>query len=221
MDIQNTNRLDINKILISNSLAVAIRLMNKTNYSNVEKTAKNVENSIKDDFKAQEYYGASIKKLSLVIYNSKKIKKTFKNAAIAENKFNSTVLMARACLDSLACVINRKFGHNLNEKGINPLNKEFIKTIHNDKLKNILIDKEFQEKWENITEYRNLIIHRSAVLILPSGKKHPKIDHFGILKSPHMLLSGHNPEIVNMDIKIAEIKELTLESFLKISVAML
>ena len=90
----------------------------------------------------------------------------------------------------------------------------------------MISDRQFIRQWENITEYRHIIMHKSAVMIIPTGKNPPLtgiIDYFGVIKKPSLYLSDLSKKVepINMDNKIKEIQKITTDTFIKLSEAML
>lgn len=219
------NTVTIDQVLIPNSLAIAKRFLNKNTFNRVKVASDIVAMKLKGDLKAQEYYGASVKKLAFVLYNKKLISRTplfFNSVSRIENCFNAMVLMARGCLDSLACTINLAYGDKLKETNVRPLESEFLKTIHNKLLKQILTG--IREKWLDIDEYRNLVIHRTSVLILPSGSDPNKIEYFSVVKNPSEFISSIASQdlknhVVRLDQKVDEITRITETTFIEISSA--
>lgn len=218
------NRIFINQVLVANALSIAKRLLNNDGiFDRIEKASRIVDKVIANNLKAQEYYGASIKKLAFVHSNKNLIFSlplSFDSVSLVENGFNSLVLMARACLDSMACTINLAYGDKLKEFNVKPLDPEFLKTVHNERIKTII--KENIKAWRDIDEYRNLIIHRTAVLILPTGKNLGSIEYFGVVKNPTEFISNinakeKNKHILKVNHKINEIVELTQKTFINIS----
>lgn len=217
------NTVTVDQVLIPNSLAIAKRLLNKNTFKRVKAASDIVATKVKGNLKAQEYYGASAKKLAFVLYNKKLISRTprlFNSVSRIENCFNTMVLMARGCLDSLACTINLVYGDKLKETNVRPLESEFLKTIHHKSLKEILTG--VREKWLDIDEYRNLVIHRTSVLILPSGSDPNKIEYFSVVKNPSEFISSiatqdFKKHVVRLDQKVNEITQITEKTFIEIS----
>ncbi|HCM82139.1 MAG: hypothetical protein UW22_C0072G0006 [Candidatus Gottesmanbacteria bacterium GW2011_GWB1_44_11c] len=219
----------INQVLIPNALSVAHRLLgNSAIFQNIKIVSDKVNKKIISNLKAQEYFGASLKKLAFVHYNRNIIlstRLTFNSVGVVENYFNSMVLMSRGCFDSLACTVNLVYGDKLKEVNVRPLDPEFLKTVHNEEIQAIF--KRDISVWNEIDEYRNLIIHRSAVIILPSGKgvtsgNNPSIEYFAVVKKPSEFISSipakaADKYLCKLNEKVSEIVQLTEKTFLDIS----
>ncbi len=219
--------ISVDQIYIKNALAVVQRILSIKIFESVKNSTGKVASKLSGDLRAQEYYWASLKKLAFTIHNKNEILKTpkiFGNVGAIENSFNSMVLMSRACLDSLACTVNLVYGDKLKETNVRPLEIEFLKTIHHKIIKEIFLEK--RNKWLAINEYRDLIIHRSAVMPLLKGPN-PEVPFksIGVVKDPHtFFLNISNPKkleqlVIDMEKKINEIENLTLDTFIKISEA--
>lgn len=225
-----SNGVLITQVLISNALNTANHLLGKNSeqFKIINNASKIVEKKISKNLNAQEYYGASIKKLTFVHYNKNLILSAplqFGSVSLVENSFNALVLMSRGCLDSLACTVNLIYGDSLKEVNVKPLDLEFLKTIHNEKIKQIF--RENIKVWLDIDEYRNLIIHRTAVLIIPSGKELPSkekntIEYFAVVKKPSEFITSINTNdaekhLLRLNEKVAEIVKLIERTFKNIS----
>lgn len=219
--------ISVDQIYIRNALAVAYRFLSAEVFDRVKNATNKVASKLSGNLKAQEYYWASLKKLAFTIYNKDLISKTpliFDNVGVIENSFNSMILMSRACLDSLACAVNQVYGDKLKEENVWPLKIKFLKTIHHKRIKDIFLEK--RDKWLEIDEYRDRIIHRTAVMPLPTGSDPGgQIKSIGVVKDSHaFILNISNPKklerlIIDMKNKISEIEDLTLDTFIKISEA--
>lgn len=220
----------ITQVLISNALNTANHLLgeNSEQFKIIHNASKIVEKKISKNLKAQEYYGASIKKLAFAHYNKNLILSVplqFGSVSLVENSFNALVLMSRGCLDSLARTVNLIYGDSLKEVNVKPLDLEFLKTIHNEKIKQIF--RENIKVWLDIDEYRSLIIHRTAVLIIPSGKELPSkekntIEYFAVVKKPSEFITSINTKdaekhLLRLNEKVEEIVKLTEKTFKNIS----
>lgn len=220
----------ITQVLISNALNTANNLLGEDSeqFKLIKNVSEIVEKKIYKNLKAQEYYGASIKKLAFVHYNKKLILNAplqFGSVSLVENSFNALVLMSRGCLDSLACTVNLIYGDSLKEVNVKPLDLEFLKTIHNEKIKQVF--KEGIKVWLDIDEYRSLIIHRTAVLIIPSGRGLPSkekntIEYFAVVKKPSEFMTSINTNdaekhLLKLNEKVDEIVKLTEKTFKNIS----
>lgn len=223
----------VTQVLIPNALNAAKHLLgdNIEQFKLIKDSVASVEQKISKNLKAQEYYGASIKKLAFVYYNYNSVMSIplqFGSVGLVENSFNTLVLMSRGCLDSLACMTNLIFGDHLKEVNVKPLDSEFLKTIHHDKIKQIF--REDIKIWLDIDEYRNLIIHRTAVFIVPSGRGLPSkerntIDYFAVVKNPSEFLTNINTKnaekyLLKLDNKAKEIVQTTEKTFKSISEAL-